>query len=254
MKAFVLAAGLGTRLRPWTLLHPKALVPVGGVPMIERVIRRLAAQGFDEITINVHHFASQIIEFLGENDLGARIRISDESDLLLDTGGGLLRAKEWLTADDGPILVHNVDILSNASLTQLRDIHQDSGNHISLLTSGRQSSRKLIFSADHALLGWHNQVTGEYRPVGFEPDPDMRVHAFSGIYMVEPHIFESLDRYASKIGRNDFPIMDYLLSMPDHIKTAEVFMPDVEIIDIGKPETLLKADSMFCDKGNTDCR
>lgn len=254
MKAFVLAAGLGTRLKPWTLSHPKALVPVGGVPMLERVLRSLVSQGFDDITINVHHFASQIIEFLGENDLGARIHISDESDSLLDTGGGLLHAREWLAGDVGPILVHNVDILSNACLTRLRAVHVDSANDISLLTTARPSSRKLIFGEDYGLRGWHNQVTGEYKPLGFVPDPDMHAHAFSGIYMVEPCIFDSLERYASKIGRDDFPIMDYLLSMPDQIKTAEVFMPDVEIIDIGKPETLLKADSMFSNNGLTSCR
>ncbi|MDE5875469.1 MAG: NTP transferase domain-containing protein, partial [Muribaculaceae bacterium] len=109
MKAMILAAGLGTRLKPWTLEHPKALVPVGGVPMLERVILKLKSSGFDQIVINIHHFGEQIIEFVESRDFGVDISISDERGRLLDTGGGILHAEGLLRVDEGPVLIHNVD-------------------------------------------------------------------------------------------------------------------------------------------------
>ena len=125
MKAMILCAGLGTRLRPWTLSHPKALVPVGGVPMLERVIDKLRSQGFDYIVVNVHHFPEQIVDFLRQRDLGVKIAVSDESDRLLDTGGAIMKAEELLRFSDGPVLVHNVDILSDADLRGLMQRHID---------------------------------------------------------------------------------------------------------------------------------
>lgn len=122
MKAMILCAGLGTRLRPWTLSHPKALVPVGGVPMLERVIDKLRSQGFDYIVVNVHHFPEQIVDFLRQRDLGVKIAVSDESDRLLDTGGAIMKAEELLRFSDGPVLVHNVDILSDADLRGLMQL------------------------------------------------------------------------------------------------------------------------------------
>lgn len=123
MKAMILAAGLGTRLRPWTLQHPKALVPVGGIPMLHRVITSLTAQGFDDITVNIHHFGQQIIDFLNSKEYGTRINISDERGHLLDTGGGIVHASKFLCADAEPFLVHNVDILSDADLCGLMKAH-----------------------------------------------------------------------------------------------------------------------------------
>lgn len=146
MKAFVLAAGLGTRLKPWTLEHPKALVPVGGVPMLQRVIMRLRDEGFDSITVNVHHFADQIVNFLKESDFGVNVKVSDESALLLDTGGGLLNASVFLDDGCSSVLVHNVDILSNVPLADIVTVHERSGADVSLVTSRRDSKRKLVFS------------------------------------------------------------------------------------------------------------
>ena len=117
MKAMILAAGLGTRLKPWTLTHPKALVPVGGVPMLERVIRKLEKEGFNDIVVNIHHFGEQIIDFLKSRQWQAHISISDERGELLDTGGGISRASGFLGANSQPFLVHNVDILSSADLS-----------------------------------------------------------------------------------------------------------------------------------------
>ncbi|MDE5813116.1 MAG: NTP transferase domain-containing protein, partial [Muribaculaceae bacterium] len=115
MKAMILCAGLGTRLKPWTESHPKALVPVGGIPMLKRVSDRLIEQGFDEITLNIHHFGDQIVSFVNQDpQLAYKVSISDETESLLDTGGGILRAESFLSNDPRPFLVHNVDILSNA--------------------------------------------------------------------------------------------------------------------------------------------
>ena len=145
----ILAAGLGTRLKPWTLEHPKALVPVDGIPMLERVILKLKSQGFDEIVVNVHHFAGQITDFLDSKDFGIKISISDERGGLLDTGGGLVHARHLLEGE--PFLVHNVDILSNADLSALMHFHESEGNDVTLLTSDRKSSRKLLFDEDGSL-------------------------------------------------------------------------------------------------------
>lgn len=236
MKGFILAAGLGTRLKPWTLEHPKALVPVAGVPMLERVICRLKENGFDDITVNVHHFSNQIVDFLSEHDFGVNITISDESEDLLDTGGGLLKV-----APDAPMLIHNVDILSDAPLREIMNDHIESGRDITLVTSGRESSRKLLFDTDGKLSGWHNLKSGEYRPAGIEVDPVWSDEAFSGIYVVSPSVVPALRRYSERIGSEKFPIMDFLLSMPEGLNIGRKHLDNLRLIDIGKPETLATA-------------
>lgn len=248
MKAFVLAAGLGTRLRPWTLHHPKALVPVAGVPMLERVLTRLTDEGYDDITINVHHFADQIKEYLADHTFQADIHVSDESGRLLDTGGGLLAASEWLGRDDRPFLVHNVDILSDAPLGSLMRMHEESDRDITLLTSGRDSSRKLVFTPQGRLAGWHNVQTGELRPEGFEVAADMHENAFSGIYIVEPRVFGSMREYAAGRGTDVFPVMDYMLAVAAKQNIGEIKLESLNLIDIGKPETLDRAEALLSRK------
>lgn len=247
MKAFILAAGLGTRLRPWTLEHPKALVPVGGVPMLERVILRMRDQGFDDITVNVHHFADQIVDFLNTRDFGVAVHISDEREKLLDTGGAILHASRFLAADPAPFLVHNVDILSDAPLASLMQKHMDSGRDISLVTSDRKSSRRLLFDAGGALSGWHNLATDEYRPEGFRPDREdgLAENAFSGIYVVSANAVGSFREYSDKIGSPSFPLMDYLLQCPQKTDIGEIRLDSLNLIDIGKPETLGMAESLW---------
>lgn len=242
MRALVLAAGLGTRLRPWTLAHPKALVPVGGRPMLGRVLSRLAAEGFDEAVVNVHHFADQIIDFLDANDFGMCVGVSDESSELLDTGGGLAAAADRFVGE-GPVLVHNADILSDAPLGEIMDIHNRAGNDITLLTSGRESSRKLVFDADGRLAGWHNLKDDTFRPQGFVRRENDNLHesAFSGIYVVGERALENIKNYGLRLGIRKFPIMDYLLSMPEGIIIRECYLPQLNLIDIGRPETLREA-------------
>jgi N-acetyl-alpha-D-muramate 1-phosphate uridylyltransferase len=240
MKAMILAAGLGTRLRPWTLNHPKALVPVGGVPMLQRVIEKLEQQGFDHIVINIHHFGEQIIDFINSHSFKADIFISDEREKLLDTGGGIVHAAPWLCTDDEPFLIHNVDILSNANLAELISFHKDYNTEASLLVSERQSSRKLIFSEDMRLQGWHNIFTDEYRPAGFNGKGSE--YAFSGIYTISPTLVRKMSDYKPD---TPFPIMDFFLDNVTHTRIYGKHADNLNIIDIGKPDTLNKANEIM---------
>lgn len=240
MQAMILAAGLGTRLRPWTLEHPKALVPVDGVPMLERVIVNLRAYGFDKIVVNVHHFSSQIIDFLSARNYGVDIVVSDESAILLDTGGGVLKASPLFK--ELPVLVHNVDILSNADLSLLMDRHKEDGSDCTLLVSGRESSRKLIFDDEMVLRGWHNIRGNDYRPKGFRKEEKDREYAFSGIYVVGEGMIGDMRNWAED-GR--FPIMDYLLSPRKCVRVKGFCQRNLELIDIGKPETLKRANELL---------
>lgn len=238
MKAMILAAGLGTRLRPWTLEHPKALVPVGGVPMLERVIFRLKGEGFNEIIINVHHFSNQIIDFVRSRDFGVDIKISDESESLLDTGGGLVKASRYFTNE--PVLIHNVDILSNADLRGLMASHVNSKMACSLLVSERMSSRKLIFDSDLILKGWHHIEKEEYKPLGLSFEASDKEYSFSGIYVASPQMCNEMK---GMFGNDGFPIMDYFLS-PDRKETIRgVVASELRLLDIGKPDTLNDAQS-----------
>lgn len=238
----ILAAGLGTRLKPWTLEHPKALVPVDGVPMLERVVLKLKAQGYDDIVVNVHHFANQIVDFINCNDFGVKISISDESGKILDTGGGLANAFTLLKGE--PFLVHNVDILSNADLRKLMDVHNKRMDDVTLLTSGRDSSRKLLFGEDDDLRGWHNLSTGEFRPVGSGSLEKVEENAFSGIYVVGENGLDALCRFGEERDCEVFPVMDFFLASINKLKIRRYYSADLDLIDIGKPETLKKA-SMF---------
>lgn len=238
----ILAAGLGTRLKPWTFSHPKALVPVDGIPVLQRLADCLKGEGFDHLVINVHHFAGQVKDYITSHDFGMRVDLSDESDMLLDTGGALAHAAELLCAgDDEPVLIHNVDILSNACLSSFMDGHIRSGNDVTLLTSPRESSRKLLFGNDGALCGWHNNVTDQYKPAGIIPARVMREEAFSGIYAVSPRAIRDMQRYAAEIGNPRFPVMDYLLSTPHGIDIRGYCDPELRLLDIGKPDALASA-------------
>lgn len=245
MKAMMMAAGLGTRLKPWTLKHPKALVPVCGVPALERLILRLKEEGFDRIVINVHHFSDQVKDFLAGKNYGVSITISDETDELLDTGGALAKAAPLLLEDDDPVLVHNVDILSNQYLSELVEIHQSRGNDITLLTSGRESSRKLVFDSGGILKGWHRVGTEEYKPSGFVAGPEMAEEAFSGIYVLGPEALRSIMDYRDTIGKDVFPVMDYLLSRSDGMLIRKVRNDSLHMLDIGKPEALAQAEDFL---------
>ena len=161
MQAMIFAAGLGTRLKPLTDTKPKALVEVGGKPLLWHVIHRLRQAGFGRIVINVHHFASQIVDYVhAHDDFGLDIRISNEQETLLDTGGGIRHAASLFDADS-PVLIHNVDILSSVDLKQLYEAAGDAD--AALLVSERTTKRYLLFDADDALCGWTNVESGELK-------------------------------------------------------------------------------------------
>lgn len=233
----IFAAGLGTRLKPLTDHMPKALVPVAGKPMLEHVIEKLKAAGFDEIVINVHHFANQIIDFLKEkNNFGITIHISDETNFLLDTGGGIKKAAPYF---DEPFLIHNVDILSNTDLKALYNYHLQSGNDATLLVSPRQTTRYLLFNSDRRLCGWINKDTLQTKPEGFIHQPNVqKEYAFSGIHIISPGLF----KYMDEKWNGKFSIMDFYLQLCQEALIGGYAKEDLQLIDIGKPETLAKAE------------
>jgi NDP-sugar pyrophosphorylase family protein len=240
MKAMIFAAGLGTRLKPLTDHMPKALVPVAGKPMLEHVIQKLIAFGCDEIVINVHHFADQIINFLKEkNNFGIKIHISDETDMLLDTGGGIKKAASFFHE---PFLIHNVDILSNVDLKSLYEYHLTSGNDVTLLVSPRKTVRYLLFDERNRLCGWVNKDTLQTKPEGFIYQPEVqKEYAFSGIHIVSPTLFN----YMGENWTGKFPIMDFYLQTCQEAQLSGYVKEDLQLIDIGKPETLAQAEDFI---------
>lgn len=240
MKAMIFAAGLGTRLKPFTLTHPKALVPLDGVPMLARVARRLIDAGVDTLVINVHHFADQIREFLAQvDDFGIRVDVSDETDTLLDTGGGILVARHLLDGDE-PFIVHNADILTNVDLRDMYECHCQSGAMATLLASPRKTSRYLYFGTDKMMKGWGNISTGEFRPSGFVPDESFERLAFGGVHVLSPKIFDSLARYTTE---RVFSIMSFYVDKCRSLN-IEAYTPrddDFRWYDVGRPETLEEA-------------
>ena len=240
MKAMIFAAGLGTRLKPLTDHMPKALVPVAGKPMLEHVIRKLIAAGCDEIVINVHHFADQIIDFVKANhNFGITIHISDETDMLLDTGGGIKKASSFFNE---PFLIHNVDILSNIDLKSLYEYHLTSGNDATLLVSPRKTVRYLLFDEGNQLCGWVNKDTLQTKPEGFVYQPEVqKEYAFSGIHIVSPSLFN----YMGENWTGKFPIMDFYLQTCQEAQLGGYAKEDLQLIDIGKPETLAVAEEFI---------
>ena len=241
MKAMIFAAGLGTRLRPITDTMPKALVPVAGIPMLERVILHLKAFGFNKIVINIHHFGQQILDFLKANEnFGVTIMISDERGELLDTGGGILKARQFLDGNE-PFLVHNVDILTDLDLKSLYDYHMSQQADATLLTAERTTSRYLLLDDKSRVCGWTNVKTGEVKPTEL-PNPNLyKKEAFGGIHVISPSVFPSLATFSSE---HKFSIIPYYLSVCLSLKiisydTAYAY----HWFDIGKPETLAKADA-----------
>ena len=190
MKAMVLAAGVGSRLRPLTDHLPKALVPIAGQPLIEIVLRRLAAAGVRDVVVNVFHHADQMENFLrGCAHLGLRVEISRET-ALLDTGGGLMKAAAFF-AGTAPFFVHNADVVSGVDLRRLLETHRRNGALATLSVRVRPASRLLLFDADGRLCGWENPATGELK-WATGPVADAVRAGFDGIQVLSPAIFDAL--------------------------------------------------------------
>lgn len=277
----IFAAGLGTRLKPLTDTMPKALVRVGGEPLIKRVIMNLAAAGVDRIVVNVHHFAEQIIDYLKDNDnFGLDIRISDETAGLLETGGGIKKAAPLFDPAD-PILIHNVDILSNVDLREFYQVasRSEKGKVKSeesecgsekgkveneegrgkneesnccdavdavLLVSWRKTKRYLLFNDDMRLVGWTNIETGEVRSPYPELNPkECRMYAFAGIHALSPRLLKMMDEFPDRFGIIDF----YLKACASHNIKGYV-KDDLKLMDIGKLDTLAQAEEFLEELGD----
>jgi len=233
----IFAAGLGTRLKPLTDTLPKALVPIAGKSLLEHVILKLKAAGFDEIIVNIHHFPDQIIYFLKANDnFGIRIEVSDERDQLLDTGGGIRKVASFF--DDGkPFLVHNVDILSNVDLKELYNQHLRTNSLATLVVSKRDTFRYLLFDDNLRLNGWINEKTGETKPAGLQKSELYNKLAFSGIQVLSPLVFDLMKELEPK-----FPIMDFYLSNASTQIISGFIPSDYKMLDVGKLNVLEEAE------------
>lgn len=246
----IFAAGLGTRLRPLTDAKPKALVEVAGQPLLLHTLRRLKEAGATRIVVNVHHFADQIVAYLDANNyFGLDIRISDERHHLLDTGGGLLKARPLVKADE-PLLVHNVDIFSNADLRAAYDrAASDRQRQATLLVSERQTKRYLVFDEARRMCGWTNVETGQVRSPhpGLDPRADgHKLFAFSGIHIVSPTLFPLLQDYASANARDGkFGITDFYVNTCSRADIVGEVCPGLRLLDVGKLESLPLAEAFL---------
>lgn len=237
----IFAAGLGTRLKPLTDSIPKALLPLAGKTLLQWQIERLQEAGITDIVVNIHHFGQQIIDYLREHDgFGCRVRISDEREALLETGGGLLKAAELLGEDD-PVLVCNVDILSNINIPQLMAAHK-ADDLATVVVSDRQTQRYLLFDESGVLRGWTNIATGECRPASLTVHPLTRL-AFSGMQIVSPAFFGSLRHTQTQKGQK-FSLIDAYLSVVERqAGIIRAFVPqDYRMMDVGKIDQLDEAE------------
>ena len=239
----ILAAGLGTRLKPLTDTMPKALVPVGGKPLLEWNIRKLQAQGYDRFVVNIHHFAQQIVDYVKEQDYAPLVRFSDETSELLETGGGLKKAQD-LFVEETPILIHNVDILDNVNYDWFARQHQPDEDAV-LLVSQRQTKRYLLFDNAMHLMGWKNIETGEIkspyeyvRRTGLSQHGEpLNMFAFSGIHSFSPRLFPLMDRFPDRFG-----IIDFYLSVCHRSHIVGLVKPDLHVLDVGKLDSLEQAE------------
>lgn len=235
MKAMIFAAGLGSRLKPITNDRPKALAKIRETPLLEIVIRRLINYGFDEIIVNVHHYADMVIEFLkSKNNFNINIQISDESDQLLDTGGGLKLAS-WFFDDNEPFLVHNVDTITDIDLLDFYNYHKKQNALATLLVRHRPGSRFFLFDNKKKLCGWENVISGEKILASSSASPLEQI-AFSCLHIIDPRIFNLLTEEGS------FSIIDsYLRLAKDH--TILGYVDDRSYwLDVGTPEKLLRGE------------
>jgi NDP-sugar pyrophosphorylase family protein len=233
----IFAAGLGTRFKPWTDEHPKALAMIHNKSLLQRNIEYLQLYGITDVVVNVHHFADQIIEAVEKTKgWGSNIIISDERDEVLETGGGLLKAKDFLKTEDAFITL-NADVLTNLSIHKLLSFHKQNNALISLGISNRISSRSFLFNANNRLCGWENNVTGEKKIV-FNHSP-LHAMAYTCVAVFEPQVFD----YITQSGK--FSLTDtYLKLAPHHLIQGMDHSGDL-FIDVGKPESVAIAEKMF---------
>ena len=237
MKAMIFSAGLGTRFKPWTDKHPKALARVNGQSLLERNIRYLQQYGIKDIIVNVHHFPDQVIRELEKNKgWGSNVLISDERDELLETGGGLLKAKELFTPGER-FITCNVDILTDLDIGRLLQFHLQKKALISFGVTDRKSSRYLLFDENDRLCGWRNTRTGEER-IAIQKNKLVE-KAYSCVVVFEYNIFDLIP-FTGK-----FSLIDVYL----HLAAGQLIMgydhSGDRLVDVGRPESVAVAESIF---------
>jgi NDP-sugar pyrophosphorylase family protein len=237
MKAIIFAAGLGTRFKPWTDAHPKALAMVNGKSLLQRNIEYLQQYGITEVVVNVHHFANQIREAIKENDgWGSNISISDETEEVLETGGGLVKAQHLLEGDE-PFISLNVDILTNLDLGKLIAYHQQHRPLITMGVTNRKSSRVLLFDEGNRLCGWKNVQTGEEK-ISI-PKPHLIERAYSCVVVYEPKIFSLIQQ------QGKFSIIAAYLDLAAANSIIGLDHSGDKLVDVGKPESVAIAEALF---------
>lgn len=236
-KAMILAAGLGTRFKPWTDEHPKALALINGRSLLQRNIEYLQSHGIFDLVINVHHFADQIIGALKNNrGWGSRYVISDETKEVLETGGGLKKARPLL--EDGPFVLMNVDILTDMDLSAMIADHLQRGPLSTLAVTVRSTSRYFLFNDKDELCGWRNVRTGQERPARPANGPLIQ-KAFSGIHVIDPAIFPLIGQ------EGKFSMVDVYLDLAAAHTIRGWDHSDSKLIDVGKPASAEEAARLF---------
>jgi len=237
MKAMILAAGLGTRLKPWTDKHPKALALVNGKSLLERNVKYLQQFGIDNIIVNVHHFADQIIEAIERNEgWGSNISISDETDAVLETGGGLKKAASFFD-DEKNFVLMNVDVLTDMPLDKMIAYHHSNSPLATLATTSRKTSRYFLFNENDELCGWRNVETGAEKIV--KASNVLHQKAFSGIHVINKKIFSLMD-YEGKFSMVEVYLnaaKTEIIKCFDHSQS--------KFIDVGKPQSIVEAERLF---------
>lgn len=235
MKAMILAAGLGTRLKPFTENHPKALLPINGKTLLQRNIEYLQTFGINNIIVNVHHFADQIIDTIKENNgWGCNVIISDETAEVLETGGGLKKAAHFFQTDAEPFVLMNADILTDLDIAAMKISFDTNTVLATLAVTNRQTSRYLLFDENDILCGWLNDKTGEQKG-----NPGTK-KAFSGIHIISPKIFEYI------IEHGKFSMIDLYLRLAGLGHKINYYdHTNGKLLDVGKPESISVAEEYF---------
>ena len=237
MNAMIFSAGLGTRFKPWTDRHPKALAIVNGKSLLQRNIEYLQQYGIKDVVINVHHFADQVVEAVKENNgWGSNILISDEINEVLETGGGLLKAKNLLQ-NGQPFITLNADFLTNLNLNDLIAFHQQKKGLISFGITNRKSSRNFLFDEDNRLCGWMNNSAGE-KKIAIDK-PNLKPMAYSCVVVFEPAIFDLIPQ------KGKFSLVDTYLSLAAAHPIYGYDHTGDKLVDVGKPESVAIAESLF---------
>ncbi|MEZ5027349.1 MAG: sugar phosphate nucleotidyltransferase [Ferruginibacter sp.] len=237
MKAMIFAAGLGTRFKPWTDKHPKALALVNGKSLLQRNVEYLQQYNITDVVVNVHHFSDQVIDAIKKNNgWGSHISISDETDEVLETGGGLLKAKNLLQNEE-PFITLNADFLTNLNINSLLAFHKNKKALISFGITNRKTSRNFLFDEDDRLCGWRNNATGQEKIT--VPKNNLKEMAYSCVVVFNPQIFQLIPQ------RGKFSLVDTYLSLAaDHPIYGFDHTGD-KLVDVGKPESVAVAEQLF---------